>query len=83
MCVRGTDGERLLRAGQVAGLFGVSRRTVNEWASRGVIPGFRVMESGHWRFRESDVLALLEITRKGGQSCPVCSRPRSSRRASA
>ena len=61
---RGTDrprfvATRLLRAGEVAVLLQVSRRSVAVWASRGLIP-FIETPGGHRRFRASDVRALVE-----------------------
>ncbi|MFY9588444.1 MAG: helix-turn-helix domain-containing protein [Actinomycetota bacterium] len=60
---RGTDrprfvATRLLRAGEVAVLLQVSRRSVAAWASRGLIP-FIETPGGHRRFRASDVRALV------------------------
>lgn len=52
-------GERLLRPGQVAELFQVSRRTVSDWARAGKIAAI-VTPGGHRRFRMRDVRALIE-----------------------
>lgn len=49
---------RLLRAGEVAVLLQVSRRSVAVWASRGLIP-FIETPGGHRRFRASDIRALV------------------------
>lgn len=49
---------RLLRAGEVAALLQVSRRSVAAWAKRGFIP-FIETPGGHRRFRASDVRALV------------------------
>jgi excisionase family DNA binding protein len=49
---------RLLRAGEVAALLQVSRRSVASWASRGMIP-FIETPGGHRRFRAADVRALV------------------------
>jgi len=51
--------ERLLRPGQVAVLFQVSRRTISEWARAGKLSSI-VTPGGHRRFRAPDVRALLE-----------------------
>lgn len=52
--------ERLLRTGQVAALFQVSRRTVSDWAHAGKLGDAIFTPGGHRRFRASDVRALLE-----------------------
>lgn len=49
---------RLLRAGEVAALLQVSRRSVAAWARRGLIP-FIETPGGHRRFRATDVRALV------------------------
>lgn len=49
---------RLLRAGEVAALLQVSRRSVAAWAKRGLIP-FIETPGGHRRFRVTDVRALV------------------------
>ncbi len=49
---------RLLRAGEVAVLLQVSRRSVAAWASRGLIP-FIETPGGHRRFRAADIRALV------------------------
>lgn len=50
--------ERLLRPGQVALLFQVSRRTIGDWARAGMIPAI-LTPGGHRRFRARDVRSLL------------------------
>ena len=60
---RGTErprfvATRLLRAGEVAVLLQVSRRSVAVWASRGLIP-FIETPGGHRRFRAADIRALV------------------------
>ena len=60
---RGTErprfvATRLLRAGEVALLLQVSRRSVAAWASRGLIP-FIETPGGHRRFRAADIRALV------------------------
>jgi excisionase family DNA binding protein len=47
-----------LRAGEVAALLQVSRRSVAVWAKRGLIP-FIETPGGHRRFRAADVRALV------------------------
>ncbi|MGH2784842.1 MAG: helix-turn-helix domain-containing protein [Actinomycetota bacterium] len=49
---------RLLRAGEVAALLQVSRRSIAVWAQRGLIP-FIETPGGHRRFRAADVRALV------------------------
>lgn len=49
---------RLLRAGEVAALLQVSRRSVAAWAQRGFLP-FIETPGGHRRFRAADVRALV------------------------
>jgi excisionase family DNA binding protein len=51
------DG-RLLRPGQVAALFQVSRRTVADWARAGKLPSI-LTPGGHRRFRARDVKRLI------------------------
>ena len=50
--------EQLLRPGQVAALFQVSRRTVADWARAGTIDAI-ITPGGHRRFRATQVRALL------------------------
>jgi excisionase family DNA binding protein len=57
---------RLMRAGEVAALLQVSRRSIAAWASRGLIP-FIETPGGHRRFRAADVRALVAmLDRTGG-----------------
>ena len=51
--------EQLLRPGQVAALFQVSRRTISDWARAGKLDAI-VTPGGHRRFRATQVRALLE-----------------------
>jgi excisionase family DNA binding protein len=51
--------EQLLRPGQVAALFQVSRRTVSDWARAGKLDAI-ITPGGHRRFRAGQVRALLE-----------------------
>ena len=58
---------RLLRAGEVAVLLQVSRRSVAAWASRGLIP-FIETPGGHRRFRAADIRALVAtLERSAGE----------------
>jgi len=49
---------RLMRAGEVAALLQVSRRSIAAWATRGLIPYIET-PGGHRRFRAADVRALV------------------------
>lgn len=51
-------GERLLRSSEVAEQLGVDRRTVARWTDRGLVPAV-VLPSGHRRYRQVDVDAVL------------------------
>lgn len=50
--------EQLLRPGQVAALFQVSRRTISDWARAGKLDAI-ITPGGHRRFRAKEVRALL------------------------
>ena len=60
---------RLLRAGEVAVLLQVSRRSVAAWASRGLIP-FIETPGGHRRFRAADIRALVASLEKAPPEPP-------------
>lgn len=51
--------EQLLRPGQVAALFQVSRRTISDWARAGKFDTI-ITPGGHRRFRARQVRAILE-----------------------
>lgn len=53
------DNGRLLTVSEVAGLFGVSGKTVSRWAREGRIQAVRTL-GGHRRFREPEVQRLLD-----------------------
>lgn len=53
------DAGELLTSGEVARLFGVSRRTVARWADEGKLTVIRTL-GGHRRFYAGDVYELLE-----------------------
>ena len=70
---------RLLRAGEVAALLQVSRRSVAAWAQRGLLP-FIETPGGHRRFRAADVRALVASLRRSAELedlPPIPERPRS------
>lgn len=69
--------EQLLRPGQVAALFQVSRRTIGDWARAGKLDAI-ITPGGHRRFRSSDVRALLEAQQVlSGSSRSADEEPRS------
>lgn len=51
--------DSLLTPGQVAAMFHVDPKTVTRWAHAGRLGSLRT-PGGHRRFRESEVLALLD-----------------------
>jgi excisionase family DNA binding protein len=51
--------EQLLRPGQVAALFQVSRRTIGDWARAGKLDAI-ITPGGHRRFRAKHVRARFE-----------------------
>ena len=55
-------GEQLLRSGQVAVLFQVSRRTISDWARAGKLDAI-ITPGGHRRFPAPHVRAVLESRR--------------------
>lgn len=59
--------EQLLTASELADMLGLSTATVLDRWERGDLPGFRLFggKSGPVRFRESEVLAVLESWRRG------------------
>jgi excisionase family DNA binding protein len=59
--------ERLLTARELAEVLGVSAGTVVDWSEDGRLPGFRLggTKGGRLRFRESEVLGVLEGWRFG------------------
>ncbi|MGH2794030.1 MAG: helix-turn-helix domain-containing protein [Actinomycetota bacterium] len=57
---------RLLRAGEVAALLQVSRRSIAVWAQRGLIPYIET-PGGHRRFRAADVRALVASLKRAAE----------------
>ena len=54
--------DRILTPGQVAALFYVTAKTPARWATQGKLSAFKT-PGGHWRFRETDVYAVLNSGR--------------------
>ena len=54
--------ERLLTPREVAALFRVDPKTVTRWADEGRLSSVRTL-GGHRRYRQSQVLELLEASR--------------------
>lgn len=50
--------EQLLKPGEVARLFSVDPRTVNNWAKRGLLTAVKT-PGGHRRYRADEVRAVL------------------------
>lgn len=65
---------RLLRAGEVATLLQVSRRSVAAWAQRGLIPYIET-PGGHRRFRAADIRALVASLRRVVDEEPLTGGP--------
>ncbi len=59
--------ERLLTARELAEQLGLSAATVVDWAEAGRLPGFRLggAKGGRLRFKESEVVGVLESWRFG------------------
>ncbi len=54
-----TTSETLLTPAEVAALFRVDPKTVTRWAKAGKLSSIRTL-GGHRRYRESEVMSLLE-----------------------
>lgn len=50
----------MLTTREVASLFGVSKNAVLEWVKNGTVRSVRPSGTGHHRFPESEIRALLE-----------------------
>ena len=61
-----SSSETLLTPAEVAALFRVDPKTVTRWAKAGKLSSIRTL-GGHRRYRESEVMSLLEgvATRNG------------------
>lgn len=59
MASRAQEAEALLTPAEVASLFRVDPKTVTRWAKAGKISAIRTL-GGHRRYRQSEVLALLD-----------------------
>src|SRR4028119_1512181 len=91
MNTRPPESEPLLTPAEVATMFRVDPKTVTRWAKAGKISSIRTL-GGHRRYRESEVLALLEAipaprgpppapaASGGARSAPCWRRSRSSGR---
>lgn len=60
-------GEKLLTPAEVAALFRVDPKTVTRWAKAGKLASIRTL-GGHRRYRESEVLELLNGVSEPEQS---------------
>jgi len=69
---------RLMRAGEVAALFQVSRRSIAAWANRGLLPYIET-PGGHRRFRAADVRALALSLDRTADFDETAARSRSAR----
>jgi excisionase family DNA binding protein len=58
--------DKLLTPAEVALMFRVDPKTVTRWAKKGKLTSLRTL-GGHRRFRESEVRALLQASREGGE----------------
>jgi excisionase family DNA binding protein len=67
--MQSTRYQKLLHVHHVAARLQIAERTVRRLACRGELPGFKVGRK-LWRFRESDIEALLS-DRIGGHMSPA------------
>ncbi len=54
-----SNGDRLLKPGEVARMFRVDPKTVTRWAAAGKLASIKT-PGGHLRLRREDVLKLLQ-----------------------
>ena len=59
------ESEVLLTPYEVASLFRVDPKTVTRWAKAGKLTAIRTL-GGHRRYRQSEVLGLLNLDQKKG-----------------
>jgi excisionase family DNA binding protein len=59
------ESEVLLTPSEVASLFRVDPKTVTRWAKAGKLTAIRTL-GGHRRYRQTEVLGLLNIDQKKG-----------------
>ena len=59
------ESEVLLTPSEVASLFRVDPKTVARWAKAGKLTAIRTL-GGHRRYRQTEVLGLLNIDQKKG-----------------
>ena len=50
----------LLSTEEAAALLGIHPNTVKVWRTAGRLPGYRAPGSRNWKFKRSDVLAIIE-----------------------
>ncbi|MGI5118595.1 BldC family transcriptional regulator [Marinactinospora thermotolerans] len=67
--------QRLLTSGEVAAMFRVNLKTVTRWVKTGRLTSIRTPGGKH-RFRERDVIALLDQTAGDARPRPVHHDPR-------
>jgi Helix-turn-helix domain len=53
----------LVGTAEVAERFGLSERSARLYASRGLLPAFRIGERGRWRFVEEELDAIVDQAR--------------------
>ena len=68
------EEESLLTPAEVAAMFRVATETVRRWANAGKLDSVRNPGGGHYRFRESEVRALLAGTTEGRTVQPAVRR---------
>jgi excisionase family DNA binding protein len=59
------ESEVLLTPSEVASLFRVDPKTVTRWAKAGKLTAIRTL-GGHRRYRQSEVLGLLNLDQRKG-----------------